>query len=171
MSLSSMSPQSKMGAAGGGVAVLGSASYLLYRVGPPQYVYYLTIGIILVGLLMGVFYWLAQKVRRRKARPMERGLRDNLATMPQGVSEPARRARLDDIRKNFEDGVEKPESFESIFSVSVYILHLTLDLFVEKVEDVLVFGDIQGEPGEPFHVCAGDGLIWAFVVVFHEFAP
>ena len=57
MSLSSMSPQSKMGAAGGGVAVLGSASYLLYRVGPPQYVYYLTIGIILVGLLMGVFYF------------------------------------------------------------------------------------------------------------------
>ena len=123
MSLSSMSPQSKMGAAGGGMAVLGSASYLLYRVGPPQYVYYLTIGIILVGLLMGVFYWLAQKVRRRKAKPMERGLRDNLATTPQGVSEPARRARLDDIRKNFEDGVEKFKAAgKNLYSLPWYVL-------------------------------------------------
>ncbi len=123
MSLSSMSPQNKMGAAGGGVAVLGSASYLLYRVGPPQYVYYLTIGIILVGLLVAVFYWLAQRFRRRKAKPMERGLRDNLATTPQGVSEPARRARLDDIRKNFEDGVEKFKSAgKNLYSLPWYVL-------------------------------------------------
>ena len=123
MAFDSMSPQAKMGAAGGGVAALGSASYLLYRVASPQLLYYISIGTLLVAVLLGGFYWLVQKYRQRKARPMERSLRDNLATTPQGVAEPARRARLDDIRKNFEDGVEKFKSAgKNLYSLPWYVL-------------------------------------------------
>jgi hypothetical protein len=123
MAFDSMSPQAKMGAAGGGCAALGSASYLIYRVASPQLLYYLSIGTLLVAVLMGGFYWLVQKYRQRKARPMERSLRDNLATTPTGVAEPARRARLDDIRKNFEDGVEKFKSAgKNLYSLPWYVL-------------------------------------------------
>jgi hypothetical protein len=123
MAFDSMSPQAKMGAAGGGAAALGSASYLLYRVASPQLLYYISIGTLLVAVLMGGFYWLLQKYRQRKARPMERGLRDNLAATPQGVAEPARRARLDDIRKNFEDGVEKFKAAgKNLYSLPWYVL-------------------------------------------------
>ncbi len=123
MAFDSMSPQAKMGAAGGGFAAMGSASYLLYRVASPQLLYYISIGTLLVAVLMGGFYWLIQKYRQRKARPMERNLRDNLATTPQGVAEPARRARLDDIRKNFEDGVEKFKSAgKNLYSLPWYVL-------------------------------------------------
>jgi hypothetical protein len=123
MAFDSMSPQAKMGAAGGGAAALGSASYLIYRVASPQLLYYISIGTLLVAVLMGGFYWLLQKYRQRKAKPMERGLRDNLAATPQGVAEPARRARLDDIRKNFEDGVEKFKSAgKNLYSLPWYVL-------------------------------------------------
>jgi len=118
-----MSSQQRMGAAGGGVAVLGSAGFLLYRFASPQMFYYLVIGSAILGLLMALFYWLVRKARQRKARPMERNLRDNLAATPQGVSEPARRARLDDLRKNFEDGVEKFKAAgKNLYSLPWYAL-------------------------------------------------
>jgi hypothetical protein len=123
MAFDSMSPQAKMGAAGGGVAVLGSASYLLYKVASPQLLYYISIGTLLVTVLMGGFFWLVRKYRQRRARPMERSLRDNLAATPTGVAEPARRARLDDIRKNFEDGVEKFKAAgKNLYSLPWYVL-------------------------------------------------
>ena len=68
MAFDSMSPQAKMGAAGGGCAALGSASYLLYRVASPQLLYYISIGTLLLAVLMGGFYWLVQKYRQRKAK-------------------------------------------------------------------------------------------------------
>lgn len=118
-----MSPQQKMGAAGGGAAVLASGSYLLYRVVSPQMFYYLMIGTAVLGLLMALFYWLVRKSRSRKARPMEKSLRDNTGATPQGVSEPARRARLDDLRKNFEEGVEKFKAAgKNLYSLPWYVL-------------------------------------------------
>ncbi len=38
---------------------------------------------------------------------MERGIVDSAATAPQGISEAAHMARVDDLRKKFEDGIEK----------------------------------------------------------------
>ena len=123
MALDSMTPQAKMGAIGGGAAVASSAGYLLYRVASPQLLYYISIGTLLLGVLMGGLYWLVQKYRQRKARPMERSLRDNLAATPQGVTEPARRARLDDLRKNFEDGVDKFKAAgKNLYSLPWYVL-------------------------------------------------
>src|SRR3954468_9883833 len=42
---------------------------------------------------------------------------------PQGISEPARRARLDDLRRNFEQGVEKFRAAgKNMYSVPWYVL-------------------------------------------------
>jgi len=120
MGFSSMPTGAKVGA---GVAGLGGVSLLLYRVLPPQMLYYVMIGTLLLGVAMGLLHFLVGKVRRRKAKPMEKGLKDNSAATPQGVAEPARRARLDDLRKNFETGVEKFKAAgKNIYSLPWYIL-------------------------------------------------
>jgi hypothetical protein len=120
MRFSSMPTGAKVGA---GVAGLGATGLLLYRVLPPQMLYYVMIGTLLLGVLMGVLHWLVGKVRKRKAKPMEKSLKDNSAATPQGVAEPARRARLDDLRKNFSDGVEKFKAAgKNLYSLPWYVL-------------------------------------------------
>jgi len=105
------------------VAGLGATGLLLYRVLPPQMLYYVMIGTLLLGVLMGVLHWLVGKVRKRKAKPMEKSLKDNSAATPQGVAEPARRARLDDLRKNFSEGVEKFKAAgKNLYSLPWYAL-------------------------------------------------
>ena len=120
MGFSSMPTGAKVGA---GAAGLGGVSLLLYRVLPPQMLYYVMIGTLLLGVVMGVLYWLINKARQRKAKPMEKGLKDNSAATPQDVSEPARRARLDDLRRNFDGGVEKFKAAgKNLYSLPWYIL-------------------------------------------------
>lgn len=120
MRFSSMPTGAKVGA---GVAGLGGVGLLMYRILPPQMLYYVMIGTLLLGVLMGVLHWLVGKVRKRKAKPMEKSLKDNSAATPQGVAEPARRARLDDLRKNFSDGVEKFKAAgKNLYSLPWYAL-------------------------------------------------
>ncbi|MGB2823373.1 MAG: hypothetical protein WBF17_20490, partial [Phycisphaerae bacterium] len=120
MRFSSMPTGAKVGA---GVAGLGAVGLLMYRILPPQMLYYVMIGTLLLGVLMGVLHWLVGKVRKRKAKPMEKSLKDNSAATPQGVAEPARRARLDDLRKNFSDGVEKFKAAgKNLYSLPWYAL-------------------------------------------------
>ncbi|MHC4481377.1 MAG: hypothetical protein ACYS1C_10490, partial [Planctomycetota bacterium] len=120
MRFSSMPTGTKVAAGGAGLA---SMSLLMYRILPPQILYYVMIGTLLVGVLVGMFAWLVSRARRRKAKPMEKSLRDNSAATPQGVSEPGRRARLDDLRKNFDQGVEKFKAAgKNIYSLPWYVL-------------------------------------------------
>ena len=120
MNFRSMPTGAKVGAAGaGGMAV----TVLMYRLLPPQMFFYVMIGTALMGVVMGLFGWLVQRARKRKAKPMEQSLKANSAATPQGVTEPGRRARLDDIRKNFEDGVEKFRAAgKNLYSLPWYAL-------------------------------------------------
>ncbi len=118
---SSMSTGAKVGVLGGGGGI--AMSMLLYRLLPGSMFFYIMIGTALVGVLLGLFGWLVRRARGRKAKPMERSLRDNSAATPQGVAEPGRRARLDDLRKNFEDGVEKFKAAgKNLYSLPWYVL-------------------------------------------------
>jgi hypothetical protein len=120
MALSSMPTGAKYGAAGvGGLATTG----LLYRLMPGGMFFYIMIGMALVGLLLGLLRWLLGRMKRRKAKPMEKSLKEHGAATPQGLGEPARRARLDDLRKNFESGVEKFRAAgKNIYSLPWYVL-------------------------------------------------
>jgi len=65
------------------------------------------VGIVAVVLIL-LLYWRTLKwLQKRKAAPMERGVIENTSAAPQGISEAAKMARLDDLRKKFEDGVQK----------------------------------------------------------------
>ncbi len=112
-----------LGVVSGG-AVLGIAYVLLGNSpnkGPAMLV--LTVGLIFVALLVLAFRALVKWNQKRKANPMAMGIAGNAAAAPQGISEPARRARLDDLRRNFEQGVEKFRAAgKNLYSVPWYVL-------------------------------------------------
>lgn len=104
-------------AAGGGiVAAIGAF------LGPQGFIVIL-VGVALVGLLLAGYKMLLKALEKRKANPFAKSLAQNSAAAPQGISEPAKRARLDDLRKNFESGVEKFRAAgKNLYAVPWYLL-------------------------------------------------
>ena len=90
-------------AGGGSVCMLGYA--LSTFMGPAAWI--VAIGAILVVVLIVGFMQLVKWLRKRKANPMERDIMGHAGTAPQGVSAASLRARLDDLRRNFEEGIGK----------------------------------------------------------------
>ena len=86
---------------GGGI--MAAIWYIL----PPQILWIVFIGIAVIVLLLLLYRYLLKWQKKRKAAPMERGIVDSVVTTPQGISEAAHMARVDDLRKKFEDGIEK----------------------------------------------------------------
>jgi hypothetical protein len=73
----------------------------------PKLLWILFVGIAIIVLLLLLYRYLLKLFKRRKAVPMERGVVSSASTAPQGISEAAHMARVDDLRKKFEDGIEK----------------------------------------------------------------
>ena len=111
------------GVAGGGSVLL--AVFLLLGDSPSRNkaMFIVLVGIICVALLFVAFKALVNWGKKRKANPLTQGIAGNAAAAPQGISEPARRARLDDLRRNFEQGVEKFRAAgKNLYSVPWYVL-------------------------------------------------
>jgi len=91
--------------------------------GSTKAVLVLTIGLIAVFGVIVLYQFFLKAIQKRKANPLSQGLAGNAAAAPQGISEPARRARLDDLRRNFEQGVEKFRAAgKNLYSVPWYVL-------------------------------------------------
>jgi type VI protein secretion system component VasK len=101
-------------------SILGFA-YLIF--GNSTALVIIALGLVLVVALLYVYRALLGWMRKRKANPLSQSLAGNAAAAPQGISEPARRARLDDLRRNFEQGVEKFRAAgKNLYSVPWYVL-------------------------------------------------
>lgn len=87
--------------AGGGI-LTGMAFLIPWRV-----LWIIFIGLGLVVLLLFLYWRFLKWLKKRKAAPMEHGVLQNTTATPQGVSEAAHLARLDDLRKKFEEGIAK----------------------------------------------------------------
>ncbi len=74
---------------------------------PPRILWIVLIGIAIIVLLLLLYRYLLKWQKKRKSAPMERGIVDSATTAPQGISDAAHMARVDDLRKKFEDGIEK----------------------------------------------------------------
>lgn len=80
-------------------------------------------GIILIGLLLVGFKFLMGMKDKMKSVPFLAKLKEATAKTPGAVSDPAKRAKLDDLRKKFEEGVEKfKSSGKDIYSLPWYLL-------------------------------------------------
>ena len=73
----------------------------------PKLLWILFVGVAIIVLLLLLYRYLLKLLKKRKAAPMERGVISSASTAPQGISEAAHMARVDDLRKKFEDGIEK----------------------------------------------------------------
>lgn len=80
-------------------------------------------GVALVGLLLLGYWQLLRYLKGRRSSPMEQAIRGNASAAPVGIAEPARRARLDDLRKNFEAGIQKfRDSGKNLYALPWYLL-------------------------------------------------
>ncbi|HUW18311.1 MAG TPA: type VI secretion protein IcmF/TssM N-terminal domain-containing protein [Sedimentisphaerales bacterium] len=86
-----------------GGSIMGAIAYAL----PPQLLWIVFVGLGVVALLLLVYWRLLKWYKKRKAAPMERGVIENTSSAPVGISDAAHMARLDDLRKKFEDGIAK----------------------------------------------------------------
>ena len=67
----------------------------------------IAVGLLLViGLIAGLQWWLKRRAEKRAAA-FGGGMDAQLAGAPAALSDPARRAKLDDLRRNFQAGIEK----------------------------------------------------------------
>jgi hypothetical protein len=66
----------------------------------------LVIGLIVLLVLIIVIGAIVGSMGKNKGKPFEQELASNAGAAPAGVSEAASRARLDDLRRRFEEGVE-----------------------------------------------------------------
>ena len=64
-------------------------------------------GLLAVALLLVLYRLLLGWWQKRKAAPMTRSILANSSAAPHGISDPAKRAKLDEMRKSFETGVNK----------------------------------------------------------------
>ncbi len=105
------------------VAAGGGILFALYMVLPGQAMWILFIGMAIVGLITAGYIWLLGRMKKRRARPLEKHLMDHGAATPQGVSEAAARARLDDLRRNFDAGVGRFRSAgKDLYSLPWYVI-------------------------------------------------
>ncbi len=105
-----------------GVLGGGSLLILVYMI-LPAYFWIIFIGLVFVAaFLLGYGYYLSWQ-RKRRAAPMEQGLRSNSASTPHGISDPASVARIDDLNRQFEEGLEQfRASGKNIYSLPWYVL-------------------------------------------------
>src|ERR1043165_4068425 len=100
--LPNMATPVKAGAAAAGAGgALATATILM-----PKALPILLIGVVVVGLLLIAYRFALKLLDKRKASPFAKNIAQNSAA-PGAISEPAKRARLDDLRRTFESGIEK----------------------------------------------------------------
>src|SRR5437870_4364055 len=98
-----MSTAAKAGIGGAGLVGILGMGYLLGR----GLWIFVVILLVLLLVLLGGYLLLAHLRRRRQSARLSGELQQHSAASPRGISDPGQRARLDDLRKKFEQGIEE----------------------------------------------------------------
>ena len=80
------------------------------------------IGLVLLVIAIAAFFFVRALLRRRKAMSMANELTQHSATSPAGVNDAAKRARLDDMRRTFGEGLTKFGGAENIYKFPWYLI-------------------------------------------------
>ena len=106
------------------VGVLGGGSLmgLIYLVFPGHF-WVILIGLLIVAAALAGYGYFLRVQRLRKAAPMQQGIISNSTATPSGISAAASVARLDDLNRKFQEGLEKFRSAgKNIYSLPWYAL-------------------------------------------------
>lgn len=115
------------GPAKAGLAVLGGGGILagVYALagGNAQVVLIVAAGMVVISLLLVIYKAMLGWARKRRSKPLEQAMMDNAGAAPNSVSAPASRARMDELKRSFETGVQKfKDSGKNIYSLPWYLL-------------------------------------------------
>lgn len=115
----SLPGRAKVGAGlAGAVVLIGAVAMFSPKLAP-----ILLLGLAVVVLALGLYKAVLKWADKRKAKPFERKLAENAGAAPMGVGDAARRARLDDMRRKFEEGVATfREHGKDLYSLPWYLL-------------------------------------------------
>ena len=82
-----------------------------------------TLGIMAVGLLLVLYTQVVKRHKARKAKPMEQQVLRSAGAGRQGISDPEQLARIDDLRKKFEEGIGTFQAAgKSLYSLPWYVI-------------------------------------------------
>lgn len=92
-------------ASGGGIIML---LFMLMQsnVLPPVVGYLVLVVLALAAAAGAAWKLVTKKLEKRKGKPFEQKIAESSAAAPQGVSDPGSRAKLDDLRKRFDEGIQ-----------------------------------------------------------------
>jgi hypothetical protein len=81
------------------------------------------IGLLLVVIILGIYAFIIKQRRERQQSALTGGLEQNTLATPQGISDPGRRARLDALRKRFQEGIDKFRSVgKDLYKLPWYVV-------------------------------------------------
>ena len=80
------------------------------------------VGLVLLVAAVAAFLFIRAALRKRKAASMANELTMHSSAAPAGVNDAARRARLDDMRRTFGEGLTKFGSAENIYKFPWYLI-------------------------------------------------
>jgi hypothetical protein len=80
-------------------------------------------GLLLIAVLVAGFRWWLQRRAARRAAAFGGGMSEQNAGAPAGISDAARRAKLEDLRRNFQSGIEKFNAAgKNLYSLPWYVI-------------------------------------------------
>lgn len=109
-------------ASGGGIMML---LFMLMGQGvlAGQLGFLLLVILALGAAIMAGFSFVTKKIDKRKGKPFEQKVADNAASAPQGVSDPGSRAKLDDLRKKFDEGIQVFKDYgKDLYTMPWYVI-------------------------------------------------
>ena len=81
------------------------------------------IGLLLIVITLGIYAFIIKQQGERQQAALTGGLGQNTLATPQGISDPGRRARLDALRKRFQEGIDKFRSVgKDLYKLPWYVV-------------------------------------------------
>ncbi len=85
--------------------------------------YLLLIAMAIAAAVFGIYKFFSKRMEKRKAKPFEQKMADSASATPTGVSDPNSRAKLDDLRKRFEEGIQVfKEHGKDLYTMPWYVI-------------------------------------------------
>src|SRR5690349_8459953 len=114
-----LSKPAQAGVAGGGAGVVLAAGV---GIGSGRWLFLIILVALLVVILGAFLLWTLWQ-RKRQARRMGGELQQHSSSSPRVISDPGKRARLDDLRKKFDQGVHEYRSRgKDLYSLPWYVV-------------------------------------------------
>jgi hypothetical protein len=106
----------------GAIALLALVALLTTLMGT-RALWVMLAGAVFVLLLLAGYAQVLRLLESRKAKPMEWAISSTASATPMGLSDAARRARLDDLRRKFDEGVGKFRAAgKNLYALPWYLL-------------------------------------------------